>query len=433
MNTEYRVKNIIHNLIDDNPLACNAVLGMCAVEFSEEVASAAVSLGNRSSLKINPHFIDQYCVDDSDIRFVILHEFLHVVLRHTQKFRTTTPLLNVILDMVINSMLCRILGVEQCGVLFRLYKNSLGIFRLLAPPDADDVACLSTYFHYEGNATELMNIHNHLYDKYRSCYSLDDLLAIFGPLQSVSDPILLIGNHSGQSPLSSFEVMGKLEEIMEDQILPKLRMNVYMGKLLGVQVEAPPKTKREVQVTQVLFRLLSRNIARKTVSLPWEYHLPVLTASDRRSFLRSHCSPVFPNSRHYSQREDASKQVVVYVDVSGSMLSDLEEVLGILDKYHQYIQKPVYAFSTEVTIASFEAGKLRTASTGGTYLTSVYNHIEANRFKRALVLTDGLVEPINKPVPCVMEAIVTRNGETRTLERNGIRVTRLSRSKANCA
>ena len=124
---------ILHELIDENPLACRAVLSICDVEFTETVETLAVTLSKPVVLRVNLRFVQQYCRTEDEVKAVLVHEFLHILLRHTSEIKVMTPALNVALDAVINAIIHRRLGVSYSAMMAGYYRDSPGILRILRP------------------------------------------------------------------------------------------------------------------------------------------------------------------------------------------------------------------------------------------------------------------------------------------------------------
>ncbi|MFM7327298.1 MAG: hypothetical protein ACKO3B_01055, partial [Bacteroidota bacterium] len=122
--------------------------------------------------------------------------------------------------------------------------------------------------------------------------------------------------------------------------------------------------------------------------------LPVLSQEDRRASLLPNISKLIPFSRHTLKLLKPENRCVVYLDVSGSMNNELNQLLSLLSLLRQYIRMPLYTFSDTVDKARFVNGKIEIVSTGGTEIAPVFAHIRDNRFRRALIVTDGFVEKI---------------------------------------
>ena len=99
--TEARVDEVVRELIEENPLAVRPVLKLVNRRFSDEVPTLAVTLKDAPELLINLSFIQQHCRTEEHLKAVLFHEFLHVVLGHTMRFRGMTKVQNLALDAVI--------------------------------------------------------------------------------------------------------------------------------------------------------------------------------------------------------------------------------------------------------------------------------------------------------------------------------------------
>ena len=84
MNT-MQVRALMHELMDENPFAIRAVLKILAVEFTDAVPTLAVTNEPQPRLLINLAFIDQHCRTEEHVKALLCHEFLHVLLRHTDE------------------------------------------------------------------------------------------------------------------------------------------------------------------------------------------------------------------------------------------------------------------------------------------------------------------------------------------------------------
>ena len=87
------VEALISELIDENSLACRALLSIARTEFTTDVPTAAVSLGEHPVLRINLDFVRQHCATEQHVKALLVHEFLHVLLRHTLEIRRMNPAL----------------------------------------------------------------------------------------------------------------------------------------------------------------------------------------------------------------------------------------------------------------------------------------------------------------------------------------------------
>jgi len=426
---ETQLRAILEQLVDDNPLACRALLGICRLELSTRIPTACVTLGEQPKLLVNPVFLDTHCPEEDDVRFILLHEFMHVLLRHTQRFTRMTPQLNLALDLVINPLLYRVLGEERCGVLQRYYGNSTGLARLLAP-------CLNWYgtsciqrdplalFDRSGQPTaRFSELHDTLWDTWQPC-SLEDVLELLADTAGVPNELLLGDHDAFERP----QAMGNdLLKRLEREALPALAKHLpgLPGSPQATQLWQSTERWKS-GIVPILRRLLVPQGLKqhdpdgppRTVELPW------LSTTDRRAVLRSTWSAVMPFSRH-QQPTPTNGGVHIYLDVSGSMDELLPPLIAVLNAHAAWIHPPLWAFSTKVHPATLRRGKLLTHSTGGTELACVYDHLKRTGARRALVITDGYVEKVRPPEGCTVEALITHDGYADNLSACGVRVTRL--------
>jgi hypothetical protein len=122
--------------------------------------------------------------------------------------------------------------------------------------------------------------------------------------------------------------------------------------------------------------------------------VPIPTLGRRTSVLRAlgyepllHTGPVA-----WRRQVPAGQRVHVYLDVSGSMDGVKNALYGAILDSQAYVHPTVHLFSTEVadvSLSELRAGVCK--STGGTNIVCVATHMEANRVRRGLIVTDGWV------------------------------------------
>lgn len=92
---------------------------------------------------------------------------------------------------------------------------------------------------------------------------------------------------------------------------------------------------------------------------------------------------------HKESQSTINKNVAIYLDVSGSVTSQLPKILGVIAAMRQNINT-IFCFSNEVhkhTIAELSAGKY--TSTGGTDFDCIIEHAVENSIDKMIVFTDG--------------------------------------------
>ena len=90
---------VLAEFVEDNPLACEGILSVARLEYTTSVPTLAVTLQeDPPRLLINQEFVASHIQTEHDLRAVLLHEFLHVLLGHTQLFRKNDPAKNISAD-----------------------------------------------------------------------------------------------------------------------------------------------------------------------------------------------------------------------------------------------------------------------------------------------------------------------------------------------
>ncbi len=116
-----QVRALVHELVDENPFAIRAVLKILAVEFTNAVPTLAVTNEPRPRLLINLEFVAAHCRTDEHVKALLCHEFLHVLLRHTDEPGRPTPARHLALDAVINAIIHRQLGEKYSSMMAGYY------------------------------------------------------------------------------------------------------------------------------------------------------------------------------------------------------------------------------------------------------------------------------------------------------------------------
>jgi hypothetical protein len=248
-------------------------------------------------------------------------------------------------------------------------------------------------------------VHEALYSAKGATY-YDIFDALRGRLTELMvQDVVLIGGHNengaiaGRFEARSSLLMGAVRQIVERWPQPP---DPIAGRSLADLLKNEEiKTERKPSNVKILARLL-RTVALgghygRSVSLVGEAPCEVMTpmpAFDRRSLVLDALG--VPNVLHRAQirhRERVAREPVhVYVDVSGSIGVMKAALYGALLDCREYVHPSVHLFSTEVadlTFAQLRAGVCK--STGGTSIDCVARHMQRNKVKRAVLLTDGYV------------------------------------------
>ena len=429
MNAEY-FHALYQELIEENPFAVRAVLKVLQVEFTETVPTLAVTCETRPRLLVNLAFLKKHCRTDQHVKAVICHEFLHVLLRHTERIAAFSPAEHVAFDAVINAIIHRELGDDYSEFMSRYYAKEKGVRRLLRPPTRT-----------ERTPDPLMRAWVSLYNGLLIADDIADLARDILDVKTVpSTGTVLIGGHD------QTEFVGELPEVLQealDQALksmngcgiwrsPKERgvgANAYRAAIPGVS-EGVQRWRRET--LEVLRRhLVPDPKAVRHDTRPLHFTVPVLSPGDRRATLRALWSPLLPEALWSTEQRLRSGTAQVYLDVSGSMNAEMPLIIGLLARLGRFIHKPLWAFSNVVAKAEIVNGRLLADTTGGTSMACVLEHIAETRPAAAVVVTDGYIETLSPGLLAGvrgtrLHVIVTRDGSPAMLQQAGISYSQLS-------
>ena len=143
--TEARFRDLLVELVDENPFAIRPMLKILGVEFTAAVPTLAVTCADRPRLLVNLDFLNAHCRTDDHVKAVICHEFLHVVLRHTEAKGPFTVERHLAFDAVINAIIHRQFGEAYSSMMAEYYKGAGGLTRFLRPMTRDELISLRDY------------------------------------------------------------------------------------------------------------------------------------------------------------------------------------------------------------------------------------------------------------------------------------------------
>lgn len=441
--TRHEFLSIYRELITDNPLAARAVLKLLDVEFTERVDTLAVTCEDRPVLKVNLTFLTQHCRGDAEVRAVIMHEFLHVLLRHTQQRTPVTPQENIATDAVINAIIHRTLGEAASGFMSRYYAEATGVCRLLRRPTEAEEDGRVNWWHLppaRSRERRLVKLWLALYD---GDLVAEDILAIAEDLTVPRTPPQLLGNHDPSSTPQGAEATSALAKAVAQSRRSLASTRVFrspapiagagtapMREVITPSALALRRWRRET--AQVLRRHLQPDIDPAGDRSERMALLPLLSPSDRRAALRSLWSPFMPEAAWTSSATTPVGRAMVYLDASGSMDDELPHLVALLGQLGHLVSRPLWAFSTIVQPARVVGRRLEVPTTGGTALGCVLDHVARRQPRAAVVITDGFIEDLRRSqVRAIgrtrLHVLVTRDGSTDAVERAGLPYTQLGK------
>jgi hypothetical protein len=404
-----RKKSISERILDCFPsgtYALLALLQLLEIVETTEVDTAAVECRIQPRILINPEFVETWAATSEKLMMLVMHELHHVLLGHTRLFPCITRVDNLVFDAVINALLSRMFPASEHTSFFTdFYSDAKFPECLLRPPAGwtpDNYPATPPALREE--RTTLAWVHKALYSAKGATYhdifdALRDRLT-----ESMVQGVVLIGDHDDKGAIAGhFEarspmLMEAVRQIVERWPQPP---NPIAGRSLAdLLKEERIGTERKPSNAKILAGLFRRiALAGGCGQNSWigeassEVATPMPTF-DRRSIVLEALG--VPNLLHRAQiryrNRIASEPVHVYLDVSGSIGNLKAALYGALLDCREYVHPRVHLFSTEVadvTFAQMRAGVCK--STGGTSIDCVAGHMQRNKVKRAVLLTDGYV------------------------------------------
>jgi len=429
-----RFTHLLRELVEDNPFAIRPFLKLARVRFTDTVPTLAVTREAAPELLVNLGFVQEHCHGDAQVKAVVLHEFLHILLRHTEGRGPVGDAEHLAMDAVINAIIHRQVGPEASGMMTQYYADAEGVERLLRPPNPGEILCSRGY------AGTLL--HEAWQGLYAGRLVVDDLRELAESLVPRRGPLLidldhLLGNHR--------DLGQPLPEALQDALDRAMRtMNgggiwrSPKGRSLGIESYAAlvARDDRGIRAWErTALKILGEHLlpdprSRAIRQVPRTSLLPVLSPGDRRAFLGALWNPILPASRWDFHLEKPQGSAQIYLDVSGSMDAEMPLIIGLLHRLRRYIRMPFWAFSTKVVPARIRGGMLETETTGGTSLACVLEHIARTRPECAVIVTDGYIEPLRRDLvlstrPARIHTLLTRDGSATELDRARLSYTQL--------
>lgn len=392
------IKRRLFSVIPTGSLHMMEFLKLMDIRFvEEETKSAAVTCTSRPELLLNKDFIDSYCKTDEHLFMLAMHELYHIILGHTHLFKRHTEIDNIAFDAVINAILCRTFPNEEYVSFFTSINS-----------DEDFPGCILRPI---GNKTPLKYIpilKNLYYTNTGTYFEVYECITneLEEMLKSGQIKYILLGNHK-----DSNEDMNNplLKELLDKVISTWPREMIVNGRDLGGELEDKTiefaKAKRNAQ--NKMKRLLRKSgftqgiVSKRKMSIQYIQEDATLVTpdyKDRTLLTKSiiYKQPLLYNSSLLNSKivREGNVQTLVYLDVSGSVVGEINRFAPLLLKPYKNKECLLFVFSTIVVPVSyqdFRKGKYK--STGGTSLNCIFEHYfslpKKKQTKRILILTDG--------------------------------------------
>lgn len=390
------IKKRLFSVIPTSSLHMMEFLKLMDIRFVEdETNSAAVTCSTRPELLLNKSFVEKYCRSDEHLFMLVMHELYHIILGHTHLFKRHNDIDNIAFDAVINAMLCRMFPDEEYVSFFTSTNSDKSFPGCILRPIS------------EHTPTKYIPILKNLYFTNTGTY-FEVYECITNELEEMlkNSKYILLGNHSDNND----DMNNPLLKKMLDEVVSKWpREFTINGRDLGGNLEdktiefakaernANNKMKRLLRKSGVLAGNVSRMrtsfqcVKEDIISFMPDY-------KDRTLLTKSivYSKPLLYNSSLMNNKivRESNVQSLVYLDVSGSVVDDINHFAPLLLKPYKNKECLLFAFSTIVVPVSyqdFRNGNYK--STGGTSLDCIFSHYfslpKKKQSKKILILTDG--------------------------------------------
>lgn len=390
---------------------------LAGIRATRDVPTAAVEVGFRSRMLINPDFVKKYCVRDEHFFLLVMHELYHIILAHTQLYPRPTLAHNIAFDAIINAGLMRqFIRPEYRGFFEALYKPDEFPGNLLRPPEGWPYSPQYPQIDDPPGATEMiMRLYPPApFGRWQPPLYEDILNLLKKHIQEkiargeVIPVPFMLGDHdddNSDGKAIEDEFFGDVVRRVAEKWPPAPFMSRQRGSgdnmneyLTGV---GNPADEARRVFTVILQRALTNRdgnqLRRARTPITGITGMGVMpNARDRFAPARTKLKvqgllwyqPGIVRARSIAVKSRAH----VYLDVSGSMNSLLPHLLGLMIPYVKRGDASVFQFSTKVEsmkLDELKAGKIR--STQGTDIACVMKHILETdpAVHRVLILTDG--------------------------------------------
>ncbi|MCC5793195.1 MAG: hypothetical protein JJT85_00485 [Chromatiales bacterium] len=439
--TPEHFRSLYLELMDDNPFTLRAVLKVLEISFTTTVPTLAVTMAERPRLLVNLDFVQEWCQTEREVKALICHEFLHILLRHTEQERPPGKAWHIAQDAVINAIIHRHLGADYSSLMSRFYARATGLAMLLRPPGLGGIRHSMAF---SSATNQLMTAWQALYEGRLVADDIASLAASLPPDPQL-DAVPLLGGHdenaqAAGSPRRSPAVLTSALDRVLATIDGAGIWRDCAGRGIGSftlnyrhdHAAVAEQARWRQQTLRILRQhLLPDRHGARARPEPGSCHLQVLSPADRRATLRALWSPFMPEAAWPASHPGARASAQVYLDASGSMHAEMPLIIALLSRLSGHIRRPFWAFSDVVSPARIENSRLVTYSTGDTVFGCVLRHLARTRPAAAVVVTDGHIETLAPELVAAahgtrLHVIVTAGGATQRLREAGIAFTQLA-------
>lgn len=347
-----------------------------SVVETETVGTIAIS--KTQTLYYNPKFIEKNIKSEEHLFTILMHEIFHPLFAHFNI--EGDQLSNIAQDAFINASLFHMFPDEtnRCALLQEFYSKT-GIQGLLRPNS-------------DLRNTRYGTVYTLLYDSYNTVSS-SEVMEILEQTVNKSTDITLFGNHGeslddGDNEIQN-EINAKVSEELKKALGKKAGHNSSvvnaLVEILNVHITLKTDVLKKFAVKRMWDSFLDKNEKKHITRSPF----PINPSRTDIFMMMLGYDVLFYNNIITECLPEQSGKINVYLDVSGSVESELDKIIGLMRNIKSKINK-IFLFSNhcvEVDIETVAKGGIIT--TYGTDFNCVAKSILENNIEKALIFTDG--------------------------------------------
>ena len=404
--------NLKETLFDCLPAGRYALAGMLRlldVVETDAVPSAAVECTAQPRLLVNPAFMAKHAATPEKLMMLVLHEVHHVLLGHTRRLPSETEADNFVFDCVINALLCRMFPQPEYTALFRhFYPEDHFPACLLRPadgwhPSRTDSPLPKALRRRRPGMSAARSVYRCLYSSEGASYEeVRSILPVLGAIDLSG--MRLLGDHdrsreglSGDDATAFAQAVADLVRHWPTPPQP-LRGQSLDGMLRTRLTGSHREPGNRARLRSLILKLADLRVPgrgpMREQSSPQTVETPMPTLDRRVIVSRSlGMTPLlFRSDVAVQRRRRMGERVHLYLDVSGSMDAVMQAVYGAVLDCQAWVAPQVHLFSTKVVdVGLTQLRRGLCSSTSGTDIDCVVDHMQRNRVRRAVILTDGWV------------------------------------------
>lgn len=375
------------------------------LDLDDSVTAVIILKDKKFEILFNLNFIKEYSLTDEDILWIICHEVGHYILSHlTSEYNNThsKQFCNIAFDCQVNSMLYNINEQNPIDTLNKFNQVNYdqyisgedrnGYFFLLVPPfkNANEI---KYDFNKAGIAQEKASLIIEFWFKNYSKegLGLDDIVFYLDQLIEEDQPDEEPENREyneveiDELPESVTELSETLIQNIKDNNAEKIsELSNDLFDLSNIETKKRDKQTLERAIEKTLFK----KKCGKEGEISEVYYrniFPVITRKESLYFSND-VIPVFYENKN---TETIASETAVYIDFSISTEPYHKQICKSITSLRKVYQGPYYGFTESVEELTYQDLLNGNFDISGTEIDPVIEHINQNKFKKALIITDG--------------------------------------------